>query len=241
MARSVIVSAVRTPFGKLGGALKDYEAPKLGAHVIRAALEQGGPRAERDRVRDHGRGAPGRRRPGARAAGGDRRRAAEGAPRGHDQQGVRLVDPRGADRRRDDPLGRPPRGRHRRDGVDVERAVPAEEGALRLQARQRRADRPHGLRRADVQLRQQAHGRAGVVRLARARDLPRGPGRVGAALARARGRRAGRRALRRRDRRRRRLRGRRRAPARHVARAAVRARSRCSTPRARRPPATRPA
>ena len=27
MARSVIVSAVRTPFGKLGGALKDYEAP----------------------------------------------------------------------------------------------------------------------------------------------------------------------------------------------------------------------
>ena len=27
MARSVIVSAVRTPFGKFGGALKDYEAP----------------------------------------------------------------------------------------------------------------------------------------------------------------------------------------------------------------------
>src|ERR687898_1422005 len=42
MARSVIVSAVRTPFGKLGGALKDYEAPKLGAHVIKAALEQVG-------------------------------------------------------------------------------------------------------------------------------------------------------------------------------------------------------
>ena len=38
MARSVIVSAVRTPFGKLGGALKDYEAPKLGAHVIKAAM-----------------------------------------------------------------------------------------------------------------------------------------------------------------------------------------------------------
>ena len=42
MARSVIVSAVRTPFGKLGGALKDYEAPKLGAHVIKAALEKVG-------------------------------------------------------------------------------------------------------------------------------------------------------------------------------------------------------
>jgi acetyl-CoA C-acetyltransferase len=40
MARSVIVSAVRTPFGKLGGALKGYEAPQLGAHVIRAAMEK---------------------------------------------------------------------------------------------------------------------------------------------------------------------------------------------------------
>ena len=40
--RSVIVSAVRTPFGKLGGALKDYEAPQLGAHVIRSALDRVG-------------------------------------------------------------------------------------------------------------------------------------------------------------------------------------------------------
>jgi len=42
MARAVIVSAVRTPFGKLGGALKDYEAPELGAVVIRAALDRAG-------------------------------------------------------------------------------------------------------------------------------------------------------------------------------------------------------
>src|SRR5438132_618495 len=40
MARSVIVSAVRTPFGKLGGGLADYEATELGAIVIRAALER---------------------------------------------------------------------------------------------------------------------------------------------------------------------------------------------------------
>ena len=39
-ARSVIVSAVRTPFGRLGGGLKDYEAPQLGAHAIRAAMER---------------------------------------------------------------------------------------------------------------------------------------------------------------------------------------------------------
>jgi acetyl-CoA C-acetyltransferase len=36
----VIVSAVRTPFGKLGGGLATYEATELGAHAIRAALER---------------------------------------------------------------------------------------------------------------------------------------------------------------------------------------------------------
>jgi acetyl-CoA C-acetyltransferase len=40
MARSVIVSAVRTPFGRLGGALKNHDAPQLGAHVIKAGLEK---------------------------------------------------------------------------------------------------------------------------------------------------------------------------------------------------------
>jgi acetyl-CoA C-acetyltransferase len=40
MARSVIVSAARTPFGKLGGALKDYEATQLGALAIRGALDR---------------------------------------------------------------------------------------------------------------------------------------------------------------------------------------------------------
>ena len=42
MARAVIVSAVRTPFGKLGGGLADYEATELGAIAIRAALERVG-------------------------------------------------------------------------------------------------------------------------------------------------------------------------------------------------------
>jgi acetyl-CoA C-acetyltransferase len=40
MPRSVIVSAVRTPFGKLGGGLKRHEAPELGAVAIRGALER---------------------------------------------------------------------------------------------------------------------------------------------------------------------------------------------------------
>ncbi len=40
MARSVIVSAVRTPFGKLGGGLKDYAATELGSLAIKAGLER---------------------------------------------------------------------------------------------------------------------------------------------------------------------------------------------------------
>jgi acetyl-CoA C-acetyltransferase len=39
-ARSVIVSAVRTPFGKLGGGLAQYEATQLGALAIKAALDR---------------------------------------------------------------------------------------------------------------------------------------------------------------------------------------------------------
>src|SRR6266571_9421347 len=42
MARSVIVSAVRTPFGKLGGSLVHKEATELGAIAIRAALDRAG-------------------------------------------------------------------------------------------------------------------------------------------------------------------------------------------------------
>jgi acetyl-CoA C-acetyltransferase len=39
---SVIVSAVRTPFGRLGGALKDYQATELGSLVIRNAIDRVG-------------------------------------------------------------------------------------------------------------------------------------------------------------------------------------------------------
>jgi acetyl-CoA C-acetyltransferase len=40
MTRSVIVSAVRTPFGKLGGGLKHREATELGAIAIRTSLDR---------------------------------------------------------------------------------------------------------------------------------------------------------------------------------------------------------
>jgi acetyl-CoA C-acetyltransferase len=42
VTRSVILAAVRTPFGKLGGGLAAYSAPALGAVAIRAALERAG-------------------------------------------------------------------------------------------------------------------------------------------------------------------------------------------------------
>src|SRR5437588_1050287 len=42
MSRTVIVSALRTPFGRLGGGLRDRRATELGAIVIRAALERAG-------------------------------------------------------------------------------------------------------------------------------------------------------------------------------------------------------
>jgi len=48
MSRSVIVSAVRTPFGKLGGALAAKQATELGSIVIRAALDRAG--VENDEV-----------------------------------------------------------------------------------------------------------------------------------------------------------------------------------------------
>ncbi|HWG55779.1 MAG TPA: acetyl-CoA C-acetyltransferase [Gaiellaceae bacterium] len=42
MTRSVIVAAVRTPFGKLGGGLAKYSATELGALAIRNAMERVG-------------------------------------------------------------------------------------------------------------------------------------------------------------------------------------------------------
>jgi len=42
MSRAVIVSAVRTPFGRLGGVLKNHAATELGAVAIRVALERAG-------------------------------------------------------------------------------------------------------------------------------------------------------------------------------------------------------
>ncbi len=42
MEEAVIVGALRTPVGKFGGQFKDVPATELGAHAVRAVLEQTG-------------------------------------------------------------------------------------------------------------------------------------------------------------------------------------------------------
>ena len=38
----VVISAVRSPFGKFGGALKDFTLPKLGGVVVAEAIRRAG-------------------------------------------------------------------------------------------------------------------------------------------------------------------------------------------------------
>ena len=166
----------------------------------------------------------------------------EGDARGHDQQGLRVVDPRDRDRRPDDPRRRARARRHGRHGVDVERAVPA------------RAKARFGYRLGSGELidsmifdgltstfdglhmvRQNSLVSRG------ARDLARGAGRLGGSVAAARRRGAGGGPLRRRDRPRRRAGGRRERAPRHDARDAREAEARLRPATGRRPPATRPA
>ena len=47
MPKTVILSAARTPIGKLGGGLSSLDATELGATAIKAALSAGGPNVAR--------------------------------------------------------------------------------------------------------------------------------------------------------------------------------------------------
>ena len=151
--RSVIVSTARTPFAKLGGGLASHQAPELGAIAIKAALERAG--LEPNEVEYVIMGEVLQAGVGQAPA----RQAAIGAgiPKevGADTinkvcaSSIRAVEIANVH----DPRGRPRRDRHRRHGVDVERAVPPHAGALRLPARRRNLDRLDGARRADFDLR----------------------------------------------------------------------------------------
>ena len=150
MARSVIVSAVRTPFGRLGGGLARVPATELGAIAIRAALERAGIEPHEPEYVIMGQVLQG----GAGQA--PARQAAIGAGLPIETpadtinkvcaSSIRAVEIADSMIR----AGDVERRRHRRDGVDVERAVRSREGALRLPARRRDADRPDDSRRAHV-------------------------------------------------------------------------------------------
>jgi acetyl-CoA C-acetyltransferase len=42
MTEVVVISAVRSPFGKFGGALKDFTLPQLGGRVVAEAIRRAG-------------------------------------------------------------------------------------------------------------------------------------------------------------------------------------------------------
>ena len=235
---AVIVVAVRTPFGRLGGGLAGYPATELGRVAIaRRSNERA--RARRGRVRDHGPGAPGRRgqapaRQAAIGAGIPKEvpadtinkvcassiRAIEIADLMIRAGGHELVVTGGMESMSNAPYLLPKArfGYRLGNGEVVDHMV------------------FDGLTSTFDGLHMVAAGVAGVPR---ARDLARGPGRVGVSLAPARGGRPGRGPLRRRDRPGRRRRGRRGHPARHDAREARRRCSPSSTRRARPRPETR--
>ncbi len=195
MTRSVIVSTVRTPFGRLGGGLAGHAATELGSIAIRAGLERAGVDPAEvgyvvmGQVLQAGVGqAPARQ--AAVGAGIPKEVPADTINKvcASSIRAIELADLMIRAGQHDVVVT---------GGMESmsNAPVPPAEGALRLPARQRRGDRPHGLRRAHVDVRRRPHGRPGVARGPRARDLPRVAGRMGSALAVARRSGTGRRAF----------------------------------------------
>ena len=171
MGNAVIVSAVRTPFGRLGGGLAAYPATELGAQAIRAALDRVGLEpgeveyAIMGQVLQAGVGqAPARQ---AAVAAGIPKEIPADTINKVCASSIRAIEIADLMIRAGD---------HElvvTGGMESMSNAPylLPEGTFRLPAGERRGCRPHGLRRADVVLRRDAHGRAGVARVARARHL----------------------------------------------------------------------
>ena len=160
MSGTVIVAGARTPIGRLLGGLKALSAADLGGVAIKGALEQAGRRAGPGRLRDHGPGHPGRRRPDPRPQAG----VAGGIPMTVPALTINKVCLSGPERDRAgrpaDPRRRVRDRRRRRHGVDDQRPAPAAEVARGLQVRRHHAGRLDGLRRALRPVRPAGDGRA---------------------------------------------------------------------------------
>ena len=119
MAGSVILAGARTPIGKLSrGARRRSAATDLGGFAIKAALERAGRRPRPGRLRVHGPGAAGRRRPDHGPPGGGQGRHPDDRARHDRQQGVPVGPQRDLPGRPDDPGRRRRHRRRRRHGVD---------------------------------------------------------------------------------------------------------------------------
>ena len=128
---SVIVAGARTPIGRLLGGLKDLSAADLGGVAIKGALEKAGVCRRPGRLRDHGPGHPGRRRPDHRPPGRRQGRHPDERPLDHHQQGLPLRHQRDRAGRPADPRRRARDRRRRRHGVDDQGPAPAAEVAAR--------------------------------------------------------------------------------------------------------------
>ena len=172
MSKTVILSTARTPFGKMGGGSRSLDATDLGGTAITEALE----RAEvapgqvqgvvYGQVLQAGQGQIPSRQAQIKAG------IPKEVPSETDQQGLRLRHARDRARRPGDPRGRPRGRRHRRDGVDVQRPVPAARSPLRLPHGRRQGDRRDDPRRAHQPLHREADDQRGERGRQRARDHP---------------------------------------------------------------------
>ena len=139
MAGSVIVAGARTPIGRLLGGLKGLSGRRARRRRDQGRPGEGRRRRRPGRLRDHGPGAAGRRRPDHRPPGRGQGRHPDERPVDHHQQGLPVRPERDRARRPADPRRRVRRRRGRRHGVDDQRAAPAAEVARGLQVRRRDA------------------------------------------------------------------------------------------------------
>ena len=135
MNDAFIYEAVRTPFGRFGGALAGVRPDDLAAHALRSLLERAGLQDRGgDRRRDpRQRQRRGRGQPRRRAHGGAARRPADHGHRRHASTGCAARASRRRSRRRAPiALRRRVARRRRRRGVDEPRAVGSAEAVARL-------------------------------------------------------------------------------------------------------------
>ncbi len=185
MPKTVILSAARTPIGKLGGGLSSLDATSLGATAIAAALERAEVAPDEvqhvvmGQVLQAGQGQiPSRQ---AQIKAGIPKEVTSETINKVCASGIRaagMIDAIG-------PRGRPRRRGRGRYGIDVECALPAQAGPVRLPDGRRQDARRDDRGRSEERLERASDVRRGDRGRRRAGADPPRPGPLGAALASA--------------------------------------------------------